>query len=363
MKLDFKLQKTYGSMRAARLKVGQQTIATPALIVSAPALTIHDLAPIEAEQSQVKGLSVDASIISQNPGTEIVQASGGLHRLMDWDGLVIAQPGDFLHLPRVKKNHLTKDGVRFHDVKTGAVRLMTPQSVIESQTKMQPDIMLMLSQTPPYYATHDYIEKAVAINSAWAKAAKAALTPDSPAVLGVMQGAGFAQLRAQSIASLLELGFDGYVIGGISDIDDDDEYDRILKASIDCLPKNQLRMVSDVQSPAQLISALQNGVDLIETSLPTHWGHYGKALSDQGLLPIKKERFAKDLQPLAKDCDCQVCRHYSRAYLRHLLHMGDPVGTRLISQHNLWYLQKMFVQTRQSIMHDQSPAIVFNELA
>lgn len=362
MKLDFKLQKTYGSMRAGRLKVGRQTIDTPALIISAPALTINDLAPIEAEQSRIKGLSVDASIISQNPGTAIIQSAGGLHHLMNWDGLILAQPGDFLHLPLVKKNHLTKDGVRFHDVKTGAVRLMTPQSVIESQTRMQPDIMLMLTQTPPYYATHDYIEKAVAINSAWAKAAKTALTPDSPALFGVMQGAGFAQLRAQSIESLIKLDFDGYVIGGISDIDDDDEYDRILKTSIDYLPKDQLRMVTDVQSPVQLISALQNGVDLIETSLPTHWGHYGKALSNQGLLPVKKERFAKDLQPLAKDCDCQVCRHYSRAYLRHLLHMGDPVGVRLISQHNLWYLQQMFVKTRQAMMQDQSPVAVLDGL-
>ena len=262
----------------------------------------------------------------------------------------------------VKKNHLTKDGVRFHDVKTGAVRLMTPQTVIESQTELQPDIMLMLSQTPSYYAPYDYVEKAVAINSTWAAAAVQKLTADSPALFGVMQGAGFAQLRKQSIEALAKMDFSGYVIGGLSDIDNDKEFDRVLKLSVDLLPADKARMVVDIQSSAQLVSALKNGIDLIETSLPTHWGRYGKALTAQGLLPIKKARFAADPQPLAEDCHCPVCEQYSRAYLRHLLHMDNSVGPRLISQHNLWYLRQLVSQARLAIMHDQPITAIFENL-
>ncbi|MEO5287628.1 tRNA guanosine(34) transglycosylase Tgt [Limosilactobacillus allomucosae] len=362
MKLDFKLQHHAETARTAQLTIGRQTLATPSLIIPAPALAVHDLAPAEVKRSQIKGLSIDESIVSQNPGTETVRDLGGLHRFMAWDGLVIAKPSDFRHLPLVKKNHLTKDGVRFHDVKTGAVRLMTPQTVIESQTELQPDIMLMLSQTPSYYAPYDYVEKAVAINSTWAAAAVQKLTADSPALFGVMQGAGFAQLRKQSIDALSKIDFSGYVIGGLSDIDNDEEFDRILKLSVDLLPADKVRMVVDVQSSAQLISALKNGIDLIETSLPTHWGRYGKALTAQGLLPIKKARFAADPQPLAEDCHCPVCEQYSRAYLRHLLHVDDSVGPRLISQHNLWYLRQLVSQARLAIMHDQPITAIFENL-
>ena len=362
MKFDFKLQHHAETARAAQLTIGRQTLETPSLIMPAPALTVHDLAPAEVKRSQIKGLSIDESIISQNPGTETVRDLGGLHRFMAWDGLVSAKPGDFRHLPLVKKNHLTKDGVRFHDVKTGAVRLMTPQTVIESQTELQPDIMLMLSQTPSYYAPYDYVEKAVAINSAWAAAAIQKLTADSPALFGVMQGAGFAQLRKQSIEALAKMDFSGYVIGGLSDIDNDKEFDRVLKLSVDLLPADKARMVVDIQSSAQLVSALKNGIDLIETSLPTHWGRYGKALTAQGLLPIKKARFAADPQPLAEDCHCPVCEQYSRAYLRHLLHMDNSVGPRLISQHNLWYLRQLVSQARLAIMHDQPITAIFDNL-
>ena len=280
MKFDFKLQHHAETVRAAQLTIGRQTLETPSLIMPAPALTVHDLALAEVKRSQIKGLSIDESIVSQNPGTETVRDLGGLHRFMAWDGLVIAKPGDFRHLPLVKKNHLTKDGVRFHDVKTGAVRLMTPQTVIESQTELQPDIMLMLSQTPSYYAPYDYVKKAVAINSAWAAAAVQKLTAGSPALFGVMQGAGFAQLRNQSIEALAKMDFSGYVIGGLSDIDNDKEFDRILKLSVDLLPADKARMVVDIQSSAQLVSALKNGVDLIETltdSLGTLWQGFNRS--------------------------------------------------------------------------------------
>lgn len=351
MKFNFKVRQRQGTARVANLQVGNKNITTPTLLMAAPTMAVHDLSLEDVANAGVTGLSVDSYIISENPGTNTIASLGGLHRFMNWSGLLIAQPSDFHHLALVKKQKLSQEGVRFYDAKTGAVRLMTPQATMDTQIALHPDMMVMPTQTPDYYATYDHLQKAVDINSKWAQLIQSRITADTPALLGTIQGAGFAKLRQQSVTELSKLNFAGYKIMGLSDIDDEDEFARVLKQTVALLPDKQIRMVGDIQSLTQLLTTIQDGVDLIETSLPTHWGHYGKALTHQGLLPVKKARFAEDVLPLDEQCGCEVCQNYSRAYLRHLLHMNEPVGSRLIGYHNLVFLQALMDRLRQSIIN------------
>ena len=287
------------------------------------------------------------------PGDELVAKAGGLHKFMNWDQAILTDSGGFQVYSLADTRNITEEGVTFKNHLNGAKMFLSPEKAISIQNNLGSDIMMSFDECPQFYQPYDYVKKSIERTSRWAeRGLKAHRRPHDQGLFGIVQGAGFKDLRRQSASDLVSMDFPGYSIGGLAVGESHKEMNEVLDFTVPMLPENKPRYLMGVGAPDSLIDGVIRGVDMFDCVLPTRIARNGTCMTSEGRLVVKNAAYAEDFTPLDHDCDCYTCRNYTRAYIRHLLKADETFGLRLTSYHNLYFLVNLMKKVRQAIMDD-----------
>ncbi|WP_035053854.1 tRNA guanosine(34) transglycosylase Tgt [Carnobacterium pleistocenium] len=329
------------------------TFQTPMFMPVGTLATVKSIAPEELE-------SMGASIILSNtyhlwlrPGEDIVEEAGGLHKFMNWDKGILTDSGGFQVFSLSDMRKIEEEGVHFRNHLNGSKMFLSPEKAINIQNKLGPDIMMSFDECPPFDESFDYVKKSVERTSRWAeRGLNAHAKPNSQGLFGIIQGAGFKELRQQSARDLISMDFPGYSIGGLSVGEPKESMDKVLEYTIPLIPEDKPRYLMGVGTADSLIDSVIRGVDMFDCVLPTRIARNGTCMTSKGRVVIKNAQYERDFGPLDAKCNCYTCRNYSRAYIRHLIKSGETFGLRLTSYHNLYFLLNVMKEVRQAIMDD-----------
>lgn len=303
---------------------------------------------------------MDANIILGNtyhlylrPGQEIMEKAGGLHKFMNWDRPILTDSGGFQVFSLNDLRKITEEGVEFCSHLDGSRHFMSPEKSIDMQNTIGADIIMCFDECAPADADYEYTKKSMEMTTRWAKRCKDAhKRPDDQALFGIVQGGMYEDLRAESVRGLTEIDFPGYSIGGLSVGESKDTMYRILDAMVPLLPKDKPRYLMGVGSVDALLEGVIRGVDMFDCVLQTRIARNGTAMTSQGKVVVRNATYKEDFTPLDPECDCFVCRNYTRAYLRHLVKCNEILGARLLTYHNLYFTLKLMEKVRNAIMED-----------
>ncbi|HEY6066323.1 MAG TPA: tRNA guanosine(34) transglycosylase Tgt, partial [Thermoanaerobaculia bacterium] len=272
------------------------------------------------------------------PGREIIRRAGGLHAFLGWPRAILTDSGGFQVMSLSTRRRVTEEGVEFRSPEDGTRHFLTPELAAELQGEFGVDIAMTLDVCPPFPAERREVEEACRLSGAWAARSRAAWPGKAGGLLfGIVQGGTHEDLRRSAAASLLDLEFDGYAIGGVAVGEPKEAIRGITAFTAPLLPEGKPRYLMGVGTPADLLASVRAGVDLFDCVLPTRNGRMGHAYTRAGEVTIKHERFKEDLSPLDAECGCPVCRRHSRAYLRHLFVLNDFSAPMLLSIHNVFF--------------------------
>ena len=329
------------------------TFPTPMFMPVGTLATVKSIAPEELEE-------MGASIILSNtyhlwlrPGEDIVEEAGGLHKFMNWDKGILTDSGGFQVFSLSDMRRIEEEGVHFRNHLNGSKMFLSPEKAINIQNKLGPDIMMSFDECPPFDESHDYVKKSIERTSRWAeRGLKAHANPDRQGLFGIIQGAGFKDLRQQSARDLVSMDFPGYSIGGLSVGEPKSEMNRVLEFTTPLIPEDKPRYLMGVGTPDSFFDAVIRGVDMFDCVLPTRIARNGTCMTHKGRVVIKNAKYERDFGPLDDQCNCYTCRNYSRAYIRHLFKADETFGMRLTSYHNLYFLLEVMRKIRQAILDD-----------
>ncbi len=306
-------------------------------------------------------LEMDANVILANtyhlylrPGQEIMDKAGGLHDFMNWDRPILTDSGGFQVFSLNDLRKITEEGVEFTSHLDGSKHFMTPEKSIAMQNSIGADIIMCFDECAPAEADYAYTKKSMEMTSRWAKRCKAAnQNPDKQALFGIVQGGMFDDLRIQSAKELTAIGFPGYSIGGLSVGEPKDVMYKMLDATIPYLPKDKPRYLMGVGSLDALFEGTIRGIDMFDCVLQTRIARNGTAFTSHGKVVVRNATYQDDFSPVDPECDCFVCRNYSRAYIRHLIKAKEILGARLLTYHNLYFTLVTMKKIREAIMEDR----------
>jgi queuine tRNA-ribosyltransferase len=318
-------------------------------------------------QATVKTLDVDEIMeVSQGlilgntyhlwlqPGDEIVKNHGGIRGFMNWNGALLTDSGGFQVFSLSKIRKITEEGVTFRHHLNGSLLHLTPEDSIKIQNNLGADIIMSFDECPPFHSSYEYHKDSLERTLRWAKRGKDVHQfPDKQALFGIVQGGPYKDLREHSINELKKLDFPGYSIGGLSVGETKAEMYEILEFLKDKMPEDKPRYLMGVGSPDDILVGVSNGIDMFDCVLPTRIARHGTAMTTVGKVVIKNKTYEHDQGPLDPNCDCKVCKNYSRSYLRHLFKAKEILGLRLVSYHNLYYLKTLMKDIREAIKNDR----------
>lgn len=339
--------------RLGEITTPHGTFKTPMFMPVGTQATVKTLAPEELEQMGSTIILANTYHLWLRPGEDIVKEAGGLHKFMNWHKGILTDSGGFQVFSLAKNRDITEEGVTFKNEINGSKMFLSPEKAIQIENDLGPDIMMSLDECPPFFESYDYVKKSVERTSRWAeRGLKAHRNPDWQGLFGIVQGAGFEDLRKQSARNLVSLDFPGYSIGGLSVGESKQEMNRILESTSPLLPENKPRYLMGVGATDSLIDGVIRGIDMFDCVLPTRIARNGTVMTSHGRLVVKNAKYARDFTPLDDHCDCYTCRNYTRAYIRHLMKTDESFGMRLCSYHNLYYLIHLMKRVQQAIMDD-----------
>ena len=319
-------------------------------------------------RAAVKGLTIDqvkecgSGIILANtyhlwlrPGEDIVNEAGGLHKFMNCNGPILTDSGGYqvFSLAKNKKKDITEEGVYFKSHIDGKNLFLTPEKSIEIQNKLDSDIAMSFDECPPASADHEYLKNSVERTLRWAKRGKDVHNNPNQALFGIVQGGPHEDLRRYSAEETVKMDFDGYSIGGVAN--DDESKEDMYKAidySIPYLPKDKVRYLMGVGEPRDILEGVIRGVDIFDCVLPTRIARHGQAFTKDGKINLNNAKYSRDFTTIDKECDCYTCKHYTKAYIRHLMTVGESLGGTLLSIHNIRFLIKLTEDIREAIKND-----------
>lgn len=339
--------------RLGEITTPHGTFRTPVFMPVGTQATVKTLAPEELDKMGATIILANTYHLWLRPGEDIVKQAGGLHKFMNWHHSILTDSGGFQVFSLAKNRDISEKGVTFKNEINGDRMFLSPEKAIQIENDLGPDIMMSLDECPPFFETYDYVKKSVERTTRWAeRGLKAHQNPDTQGLFGIVQGAGFEDLRKQSAQDLVSLDFPGYSIGGLSVGESKVEMNRILETTTPLLPENKPRYLMGVGVTDSLIDGVIRGVDMFDCVLPTRIARNGTVMTSHGRLVVKNAEYARDFRPLDDQCNCYTCRNYSRAYIRHLIKAGETFGLRLASYHNLYYLIHLMKRVQQAILDD-----------
>ena len=286
------------------------------------------------------------------PGMEVIQLHGDLHGFMHWDGPILTDSGGFQVFSLGAMRKITEAGVKFRSPVDGSPLFMGPEESMAAQRALGSDIVMIFDECTPYPATFAAARASMRLSLRWAARSKAAHGDNPSALFGIVQGSVFEDLRQESAAGLKNIGFDGYAIGGLSVGEPKQDRQQVLEALLPDLPADKPRYLMGVGSPEDIVEAVCLGIDMFDCVLPTRNARNGHLFTHNGVIRIRNNQYRNDTRPLDEECACYTCRHYSRAYLRHLDKCHEILGARLNTIHNLHYYQDLMSLLRDAIRRD-----------
>jgi queuine tRNA-ribosyltransferase len=355
----FELLATDGAARTGIIHTPRGQIRTPAFMPVGTAATVKAMLPQSVEGTGADILLGNTYHLMLRPGAERIARLGGLHKFMDWPRPILTDSGGFQVMSLSALRKLSEEGVKFQSHIDGHAEFLSPERAMEIQRLLGSDIQMVFDECPALPATHEAIEKSMALSMRWAKRSKIAFGEQlGRACFGIVQGGTFADLRVRSAEALREIGFDGYAVGGLAVGEPQSAMFETLEATVPHLPHAQPRYLMGVGKPADIVGAVLRGIDMFDCVLPTRSGRNGQAFTSEGALNLKNARFADDPAPLDADCGCPACRQFSRAYLHHVVKSGEIIAAMLLTWHNLAHYQKIMEALRQAIAESRLEAWV-----
>lgn len=356
--MQFELLKTQDRARRGRLIFERGTVETPAFMPVGTYGTVKAMTPEEVRGIGAEIILGNTFHLMLRPGTEVIENHGDLHDFMGWNGPILTDSGGFQVFSLGKMRKITEKGVEFRSPVSGEKIFMDPERSMAVQKSLGSDIVMIFDECTPYPATFKQARESMEMSLRWAERSKKAHEGNSNALFGIVQGSMNEDLRKISADVLVDIGFDGYAIGGLSVGEPKDEMMKTLDFTTPMLPEDKPRYLMGVGKPEDLVEGVLRGVDMFDCVMPTRNARNGHLFVDSGTIKIRNSVHKNDNKPLEEQCDCYTCQHYSRAYLHHLDKCGEILGARLNTIHNLAYYQRLMKGLRQALDEGTLPRFV-----
>ena len=346
----FSVEASDGEARAGVLQTAHGELWTPAFMPVGTKATVKMLDPDEVRSLGAEILLGNTYHLHFRPGDDVIAELGGLHRFMGWDGPILTDSGGYqVFSLRDTITKVDDEGITFRSVYDGAATRFTPETVATIQARLGSDIAMCLDVCAPPESDRVDLERAVRLTTLWAMRQREQPRAEGQLLFGIAQGATDPELRRRSIAEIVDLGFDGHALGGLSVGEERDPMFETVAEAAPLLPADKPRYFMGIGDPEGILEVIERGVDMFDCVLPTRMGRTGTAITSTGRLNLKNARFARDAAPLDERCDCPACSRFTRAYIRHLVNQQELLGLRLLTIHNLKFLLDLTAGARRAI--------------
>jgi queuine tRNA-ribosyltransferase len=361
--MSFALIKTDSASHArrGRLVTRHGIVETPIFMPVGTQGTVKAMAPDELRAVGAQIILANTYHLFLRPGPDVINHFGGLHRFMGWHHPILTDSGGFQVFSLSKLRRITEDGVHFNNHIDGSPCFLSPEISMEIQTALGSDIAMAFDECPPYPCELEYASVSLDRTLRWAQRCRTWGTdqPEKtrPLVFGIVQGAIYRDLREKSARTLVEMGFDGYAIGGVSVGEPEPEMMRAIDHSVPFLPAERPRYAMGLGTPSQIVEMVARGIDMFDCVLPTRLARNGTAFTRFGTLNLKNNPYRLDERPIEEECACATCRTFTRGYIRHLIKAEEILGLRLITMHNLYFYLDLARQIRNSLDNGTFPRV------
>lgn len=337
--MNFELLAYDNLARCARLTLKHGVIETPTFMPVGTYGAVKSLSPSELEEIGANVILGNTYHLWLRPGIDIIKEHNGLHKFINWQRPILTDSGGFQVFSLGNTKKLTEDGVYFKNIIDGAKLFLSPEKSIAIQSALNSDIVMVFDECTAYPASYDVTKESMLLSLRWAKRSKEEFIKqeNTNALFGIVQGGMYDDLRMQSLERLLEIGFDGIAIGGLSVGEPKDLMVKVLIFMNDKLPINKPRYLMGVGTPEDLVMGVANGIDMFDCVMPTRNARNGWLFTKFGDIKIKNAKYKNDLKPIDESCNCYTCKNFTRSYLHHLFKIGEILGARLNSIHNVYY--------------------------
>ena len=346
--MRFSVVKKDGNARAGLLELSRGVIHTPAFMPVGTIGTVKAMSPDELMEIGAEIVLSNTYHLYLRPGHKIVESLGGLHAFMNWDRPILTDSGGFQVFSLSALRKIEDDGVHFKSHLDGSMHFLGPKEAMEIQSALGSDIAMVLDDCTPYPSTFEYAMDSLFRTIKWAEQCRE-LQREGQALFGIVQGSLYEKLRKKCIEELIDIGFDGYAVGGLSVGEPKEEMHRLICFTAPLLPKDRPRYLMGIGDLGDVLVAVEAGFDMFDCVMPTRNARNGTLFTSRGRVSIKREEFKTDKGPLDPDCGCYTCRNYSRGYLRHLFMSREILSMRLNTIHNLYFYLNFFRNMRESI--------------
>ena len=348
--LEFEVVARDGGARAGRLATAHGEVLTPAFMPVGTAGTVKGMSWEAVRATGAEMVLANTYHLMLRPGAERIARLGGLHAFAGWSGPLLTDSGGFQVMSLAKLRHIDERGVTFRSHIDGSSHELTPERCMEIQGLLGSDVVMVLDECTPYPVAEDEAERSMRLSLRWAERSRAAFREGpGQGLFGIVQGSVYPDLRAQSVAGLRAMGFDGYALGGLAVGEEQEAMFAVLDGTVPSLPPDRPRYLMGVGKPDDIVGAVARGIDLFDCVLPTRSGRTGQGFGPGGTLNLRNARHAEDPRPIDQACPCPACRDHSRAYLHHLLRSGEILGAVLLTWHNLTHYQDLMAGLRAAI--------------
>lgn len=358
--MNFSLLACDGAARRGRLTLAHGELDTPAFMPVGTYGTVKAMTPRDLRATGAQICLGNTFHLWLRPGLEVIAAHGGLHGLMAWDGPILTDSGGFQVFSLGALRKISEEGVRFQSPVNGDRLLLTPEESMRIQQVLNSDIVMIFDECTPYPASPADAAASMRLSLRWARRSRDChdQLANGNALFGIVQGGMYEDWRDESLAALVDIGFDGYAIGGLSVGEPKEDMARILAHTAPRLPADKPRYLMGVGTPEDLVAAVQLGIDMFDCVLPTRNARNGHLFTRHGDIRIRNARHKRDTRPLDESCTCYTCQNFSRAYLHHLQRVGEILGAQLGTLHNLHYYQQLMADLRAAIVAGTLPQTV-----
>ena len=354
--MKFEIEKQSGAARRGKLTFRRGEIRTPVFMPVGTYGTVKSVTPDELLQGGAEIVLGNTFHLMLRPGTDVIRAHGGLHGFMNWKRPILTDSGGFQVFSLAAMRKLSEEGVRFQSPVNGDEVMLTPEKSMQVQHDLNADVTMIFDECTPYPATEKEARESMRLSLRWAARSrkrfdelKAAEPDRGEALFGIVQGGMYGHLREESRAGLVDIGFDGYAVGGLAVGEPEEERHAVLDALMPDMPRDAPRYLMGVGTPVDIVEAVLRGIDMFDCVIPTRHARNGQLFTSTGIVKFRHAAYRDDTSPPDPDCDCYTCSHYSLAYLRHLTKCGEILGPRLATIHNLYYYQRLMENIRAAI--------------
>ena len=351
--MQFELDTTDGKARRGRLQFPRGTVETPAFMPVGTYGTVKGMLPKDVEEIGAHIVLGNTFHLMLRPGTEVIKAHGDLHDFMQWQKPILTDSGGFQVFSLGKMRKITEEGVTFQSPINGSKVFMGPEESMAVQHALGSDVVMIFDECTPYPATEKEAQTSMELSLRWAKRSLDAHGDSPSALFGIVQGGMYENLRDVSLQGLVDIGFDGYAIGGLSVGEPKEDMVRVLDHLAHKMPADKPRYLMGVGKPEDIVEGVRRGVDMFDCVMPTRNARNGHLFTTSGVVKIRNAVHKHDTAPLDESCDCYTCQNFSRAYLHHLDKCGEILGSQLNTIHNLRHYQVVMEELREAIANHQ----------